>query len=247
MPTVRKLRNKRQATTAATDLHDDDDDEFGAAEEDPFVSDDTPDLVESFARRVKNESSSRRVKRESLASPPRLFECDTELPRTGLDLDAKLLLLDLIDSVNGFDAITRRSRLLSKWCSDNPELLGIPRSERRKRTTFLMDRWKREPGFDVYKIRNALQLKQQQQANSASHPSFQQKQPPPPPPLPPPPQVPQQQIKSPPRLKKTTTASQPKMTTFGSPLRVVGSKKSAVKGKDLVACFLLLHLACWLY
>ena len=59
----------------------------------------------------------------------------------------KILLLDLIDSVNGPRAVTRQSRLLQQWCEDHPMELGVRGSIRRKRVKWLVDRWKRDPNF----------------------------------------------------------------------------------------------------
>ena len=60
------------------------------------------------------------------------YDCDVDLPDVGLEIEAKHLLIQLIESVCGLKAITRQSRLLMKWCEKHPELLGVPGSERRK-------------------------------------------------------------------------------------------------------------------
>ena len=75
------------------------------------------------------------------------FDCDCNLPSEGLDLETKKLLIDLLDSVNGPNAITRQSRLLQKWCSRHPQQLGVKGSLRHKRVRYLVAHWKQGTNY----------------------------------------------------------------------------------------------------
>jgi hypothetical protein len=158
MPRTRKLRKQ----DILTDLDTGDwEDEFASAAEDPFAASTTAPV----ATKPKVSSISLMdlpIVESSSSLDPTIpkYSCDIDLPAVGLELDVKLLLVDLIDGVKGFKSITRGSRLLANWASDHPDELGVPGSLRRKRVKYLVDRWKRDPNFD-YTKRSLLQQKKQ--------------------------------------------------------------------------------------
>ena len=82
------------------------------------------------------------VKPEEILSAPfpvEEFECDIDLPPEGLEPHVKKLLVELVDMVNGPQAITRKSCLLQRWSDKHPDALGVLGSIRRKRVKWLVD------------------------------------------------------------------------------------------------------------
>ena len=178
----------------------------------------------------------------SLSSSIPEFECDIDLPGVGIELEAKHLLVQLIESVNGLKAVTRQSRLLMKWCEDNPELLGVPGSERRKRVKWLVDRWKKSnsnyaatkrnitdafakqsSSSDMFsqeetttKTSKAKVCKDTKKCNLMSKVATTK--------------AASDELKTPPRVKKEATIKT-KMASFGSPLHLFGGNGSK-KGKQ---------------
>lgn len=179
-----------------------------------------------------------------LLPPMPKYFCDINLPHDGLELSVKLLLLDLIDGVKGTKAITRKSRLVQEWCLDYPDELGVPGSERRKRTKYIMDRWKRDPKFDTTKrmIRQQAHLTNSTTAHCEQEPPTKRSKPersnkgssktaPP---------RNEELLNSPLVLKK----QQPHtiMTSFGSPLRLFKEPKDRKLGTLLFSITIyLLH------
>lgn len=126
MPTIRKLRNKN------SNLFDD---EFADAEEDPFAVSAT--MIPS---RCSSSSG------PPLLSTP-VFECDKNLPDKGIEPGNQHLLLQLLDTFGGPQASTKKTRIVSKICKQYPERFGVTGSDHRKRTKWLVDRWKQDDKF----------------------------------------------------------------------------------------------------
>lgn len=146
MPTTtRKLRSSTPSI-----IEDEDDDEFGTAQplfladlytpENNETSDSTPTKTIT-----KKKSSVKKVSKTS----KRVFECDANLPAEGLELEVKLFLLQKLDLKGGPSrASTYTNRYLSRLCNEYPLILGSTQSRRRRRVTWLADRWKRDKDFD---------------------------------------------------------------------------------------------------
>jgi len=75
------------------------------------------------------------------------YECDALLPYSGLELENKIFLMQLLDIDGGPLANNRKTRLLSKYSKLYPDRFGVSGSERYKRTKWLLDRWKRDKDF----------------------------------------------------------------------------------------------------
>ena len=191
------------------------------------------------------------------------FECDVGLPVEGLELETKALLIDLIDSVNGIKAVSRQSRLLQKWCTLHPKLLGTKGSIRHMRVRYLVGRWKQNDNYSKAKKTLATALananndpllpidsfqegdettNEASQTTTCTGPACSIK-----------PKAAaksktiakQPQVKSPPVIKKkvtTTTMSKP----FGSPLRLFGvqTEKKGLFNDMLFPNDLLYRLPC---
>ena len=78
-----------------------------------------------------------------------MFECDQTLPDEGLELEVKLFLLHRLDLEGGPNkASTYKTRFVHRLCNEHPAMLGCPKSTRRKRVKWLVDRWKRDKDFE---------------------------------------------------------------------------------------------------
>ncbi|CAB9531145.1 hypothetical protein SEMRO_3283_G346160.1 [Seminavis robusta] len=75
------------------------------------------------------------------------YSCDMDLPTEGLEMETKAFLLQQLDERGGPRACNRQNKLLNNLCSEFPATLGITGSVRRARTSYLVDRWKRDQDF----------------------------------------------------------------------------------------------------
>lgn len=158
--TTRKLRSSATAAPSFT-YTEDDEDEFGSAQ--PFFLSDlyTPD--ETTSNKPATGATATRTKKASVKKKvsESVFECDWNLPVEGIELEAKLFLLNKLDMKGGpTRASTYKNRYLSRICRENPLILGCIGSQRRVRTKWLVDRWKRDTKFDEETRSNLMRLAQ---------------------------------------------------------------------------------------
>ena len=162
------------------------------------------------------------------------FECDETLPDESIELENKLLLLELLDKAGGGpQASGYKSRTLLKLCDEYPMELGYPKSKRRRRVKYLVDRWKRS-GNNFAKTRANLLLAASKETScpdgSCKKKATSSKKEP--------------SIKSPPTIKRekkrstrATTATTRKMPSttstnnLSSPLRLFKGATAVKKGK----------------
>ncbi len=76
-------------------------------------------------------------------------ECDVSLPPSGIELENKVFLVQLLDIDGGPAANNRKTRLLSKYSKLYPDRFGVKGSERYKRSKWLLDRWKRNDFTEI--------------------------------------------------------------------------------------------------
>lgn len=227
-PTTRSVRQSTQPQPA---FIDDDDEEFGTTQ--PFILDDlyTPEEKEKKKPPAAKKQTKKKVCCSAITIETSPYECDKNLPGKGLDLEAKMFLLNHLTMKGGTGASNYQSRFLHKLCNEHPDLLGCQHSLRRKRVKWLVDRWKRDKDFD--NTRAQLMI-----AAAA-----------PPTPLPP-----QPSLVPPPEIKRTSATPAPPpvkkeiktmSNTLGSPLRMLrgtgGRKRKSIF--SLLHCFLCLASA----
>ena len=177
------------------------------------------------------------VKPEEILSAPfpvEEFECDIDLPPEGLEPHVKKLLVELVDMVNGPQAITQKSRLLQRWSDKHSDALGVPGSIHCKRVKWLVDQWKKGD-FAAIKT-NVLNETSTHSMRRLSTQEQQQKRPPVGATTPA--KKPQTttttntntalETQSPPTLKKEATTKK-KMAQFGSPLYLFTTASTATK------------------
>ena len=234
MPSIRKLRNR--------DILSDDFEEFGAEPSaDPFAA--QPDKPVSGIKHVQPQRQ-----QSMLAAATSDYVCDITLPKKGLEVPNKVLLLNLLDANGGPQSSGYKSRYLNSICIDHPDELGVPGSERRKQVKWLVDRWKRDTDFATTRSKlmtafSSLSPKSKQiktpfkdnKKPAAEEVSSQ-------PTVKSPPPITRKAAAAPP--KKETTKMAPASSKMSSPLRFFRSKTNLVKG--MCFCFHSLKTSVWL-
>ena len=84
---------------------------------------------------------------------------DETLPPRGLEIEVKYFLLQMLDRQGGPAVNCIEHRVISNLSNDFPNILGIRGTRRRKRATYLVDRWKRTTTNEFADIRKKLMLR----------------------------------------------------------------------------------------
>lgn len=245
MPATRKIRSN----ILSDDFDEDFDfkDEFGTASADPFADPFEP-IPDTPVSGKKKKSTRKSRKKSQLAALSSTFPCDATLPKKGIEIPNKVLLLNLLDAKGGPRSSSYESRVLDTICKSNVDELGAVGSERHKRVKWLVDRWKRDTDFAT--TRNNLMAtfaalspasKQIKKPVAATKQESQSKAP----------KRTEPEVKSPPPIARSTKAKKDcKMAptpSISSPLRIFKLKNGGEKGMFTLNCFvgLIVDIFCF--